>query len=153
MGGRRAPAVTSSARGRGPRHLRATLACSLLVLAGGCATAPGVARLHESSLGCMRAVVATKLPPHLSDKHAHCLAAGFIARYCSRPEAYVASWGKELRDLVDGSDDFEWADLEADRLGIACERGADSDQALEQCCVAQLRAHHLPLSPAAREAE
>ncbi|MGH8218698.1 MAG: hypothetical protein ACREUT_09065 [Steroidobacteraceae bacterium] len=99
----------------------------------------------------MRAVVATKLPPHLSDKHAHCLAAGFIARYCSRPEAYVASWGKEFSDLVNGSDDFEWADLRADRLGIGCEHTSDSDQALEQCCVAELRAHHLPISPAARE--
>jgi hypothetical protein len=96
----------------------------------------------------MREVVATKLPPHISDKHAHCLAAGFIARYCSRPEAYAASVGKEAMDLVDGSGDFEWGDLEADRMGIRCEHTAGSDQALERCCLAELRKHHLPLSPA-----
>ena len=124
-----------------------------VVLAAGCATAPGVTRPNDSSLGCMRAVVATKLPPHISDKHAHCLAAGFIARYCSRPEAYVASWGKEFGDLFNGSNDFEWADLKADRLGIHCERAAASDQALEQCCVAELREHHLPVSPPGREAQ
>jgi hypothetical protein len=124
----------------------------LLAFAGGCATAPGVARLDDSSLGCMRSVVATKLPPHISDKHAHCLAAGFIARYCSRPEAYLASWGKEFSDLFNGSNDFEWADLKADRLGIHCERASGSDQALERCCVAELRAHHLPISPLSHEA-
>lgn len=121
------------------------------MLAAGCATAPGVERLEPSSLGCMRAVVATKLPPRISDKHAHCLAAGFIARYCSRAEAYVASVGKEVTDLFNGSNDFEWADLEADRIGIRCERSAASDQALERCCVAELRSHHLPISPASRE--
>lgn len=127
------------------------LAFPVLALAASCATAPGVDRLRPSSLGCMREVVATKLPPRISDKHAHCLAAGFIARYCSRPEAYVASWGKEVSDLFNGSNDFEWADLEADRLGIRCERAAHSDAAVERCCVAELRKHHLPISPPAQE--
>jgi len=99
----------------------------------------------------MRAVVAEKLPAHLTDKHAHCLAAGFIARYCSRPEAYVASVGKEVSDLFNGSHDFEWADLKADRLGIGCERSAGSDAALERCCVAELERHHLPVSAPGRE--
>jgi len=148
FGGRGVSAGTRSALER--RHPFAILALSVLALAG-CATAPGVERLSPSSLGCMRAVVANKLPRNLTDKHAHCLAAGFIARYCSRPEAYVASWGKEFSDLFNGSNDFEWADLKADRLGIRCERAADSDQALESCCVAELRAHHLPVSPPARE--
>lgn len=129
------------------------LGLAVLALDAGCATAPGVARLEPSSLGCMRSVVATKIPPHISDKHAHCLAAGFIARYCSRPEAYTASWGKEFTDLFNGSDDFEWADLKADRLGIRCERTSDSDSALDRCCVAELRAHHLPISPASREGQ
>lgn len=145
---------TAGGRGRAAwvaLALRRGLAVAVLALGTSCATAPGVERLHHSSLGCMREVVATKVPRHISDKHAHCLAAGLIARYCSRPEAYVASWGKELTDLVDGSDDFEWADLEADRLGIACERTAGSDQALERCCVSELRRHHLPISPASRE--
>jgi len=121
-----------------------------LALLSAC-TAPGVTRLAPSSLGCMRAVVAKMLPPNISDKHAHCLAAGFIARYCSRPEAYVASVGKEVSDLFNGSNDFEWADLKADRLGIACERSASSDRALEGCCIATLLRHHLPLSPPSRE--
>ncbi len=133
------------------RPALAVLVLPLLALAASCATAPGVERLRHSSLGCMREVVAAKIPRGISDKRAHCLAAGFIARYCSRPEAHVASWGKELMDLLDGSGDFEWSDLAADRLGIHCERSAGSDAALERCCVAELREHHLPVSPAVRE--
>ena len=129
--------------------LRGWCAASLLLLAA-CATAPGTERLDPSSLGCMRAVLARKLPRALPDKHAHCLAAGFIARYCSRPEAYLASVGKELMDLVDGSGDFEWGDLEADRIGIRCEAGASSDQSLERCCVTELPRHHLPSNPQAQ---
>jgi hypothetical protein len=127
------------------------LTLGVILLLAACATAPGVERPDRSSLGCMRSVVATKIPRHISDKHAHCLAAGSIARYCSRPEAYVASVGKEVGDLFNGSDDFEWGDLVADRIGIRCERTADSDAALERCCVTELRKHRLPISPADQE--
>jgi len=137
------------------RHLRYRPSCVralCTVLAtfsclAACATAPGVQRLSPSSLGCMRAVLAQKLPPHIPDKEAHCLAAGMIARYCSRPEAYTASVGKELSDLFNGSGDFERGDLVADRLGIGCERHAESDETVKSCCLAQLRQHHLPTSP------
>jgi len=129
--------------------LRALAVPALLALAG-CTTAPGVQRLAPGSLDCMRAVVAHKLPRSIPDKHAHCLAAGFIARYCSRPEAYEASVGKEVGDLFNGSGDFEIADLKADRIGIGCEAHAGSDQALESCCLTELRKAHLPSNPAAR---
>jgi hypothetical protein len=126
-----------------------TLGVLALLALGGC-TAPGVQRLAPGSLDCMRAVVARKLPRSIPDKHAHCLAAGFIARYCSRSEAYIASVGKEVSDLFNGSGDFEIADLEADRIGIACEAHAASDQALESCCLVELPKHHLPSNPEAR---
>jgi hypothetical protein len=95
----------------------------------------------------MQAVVAHKLPPRIPDKQAHCYAAGMIARYCSVTEAYLASVGKEVGDLFNGSGDFEWGDLSADRLGIGCERHASSDEALERCCLAELHKRHLPTSP------
>jgi hypothetical protein len=117
------------------------------MLAGlaGCSTASGVQRLEPSSLECMRAVVREKLPPHIPDKQAHCLAAGFIARYCSRPEAYIAGVGKEFTDLFDGGD-AEWGDLVADRIGIVCEGDATSDEALARCCTVELGKRHLPTS-------
>ena len=81
----------------------------------------------------MRAMVRDHVPAPLYDKQQHCLAAGFIARYCSRPEAWVASVGKEVTDAFDGGDP-SWADLMADRVGLRCERHAASDQALVSCC-------------------
>jgi hypothetical protein len=122
-------------------------AALLAVLAGlaGCSTASGVQRLEPSSLECMRAVVREKLPPHIPDKQAHCLAAGMIARYCSRPEAWIAGVGKEFTDLFDGGD-AEWGDLVADRIGIVCEGESTSDEALGRCCTAELRKRHLPTS-------
>lgn len=81
----------------------------------------------------MKAVVQDKLPAGLPDRRAHCLAAGLIARYCSRSEAYLAGAGKELRDLL-GAGDAEWADWRADRVGIQCARQASDDAALAACC-------------------
>jgi hypothetical protein len=118
----------------------------LLVLAclASCSTATGVQRLEPSSLSCMRAV-RDKLPPHIPDKQAHCLAAGGIARYCSRSEAYIAGVGKEFTDLFDGGD-AEWGDLVADHIGIECEANATSDEALARCCTTELAKRHLPTS-------
>jgi hypothetical protein len=81
----------------------------------------------------MSAVLKQKLPTNLPDKRAHCLASGLIARYCSLSEAYIAGVGKEVRDLL-GPGDFEWADWQADRVGIACARHAESDEAIADCC-------------------
>jgi hypothetical protein len=114
-------------------------------LLAGCATAPGVTRLDPSSLGCMRAVVRDKVPAHIPDKQAHCLAAGMIARYCSTSEAYIAGVGKEFTDLFDGGD-AEGGDLVADHIGIRCEGPASSDAALQSCCATELTRRHLPVA-------
>lgn len=82
----------------------------------------------------MKAVLQNKLPPNLPDDKAHCMASGLIARYCSIPESYLAGVGKEVRDLI-GPGDAEWRDLTADRAGIKCARGAESDEAVEACCM------------------
>ena len=84
----------------------------------------------------MRDVLAEKLPAELPDGHAHCLASGLIARYCSFSEAYLAGAGKELRDLL-GPGDAEWRDWRADRIGIACAKSAENDAALASCCAAK----------------
>ena len=114
------------------RHCGA-LVLTLLPLFSACASAPGVRRPQGSSLACMRAMVREHVPANLYDKQQHCLAAGFIARYCSRSEAWVASVGKEFTDAFDGGDP-SWQDLKADRVGLRCERGAASDPALVSCC-------------------
>jgi hypothetical protein len=81
----------------------------------------------------MTAVVKQKVPTHVPDKQMHCLAAGFITRYCSTLEAYIAGAGKEGRDMFTGGD-VEWADWQADRVGIDCARHAHDDDALAACC-------------------
>lgn len=67
------------------------------------------------------------------DRLAHCLAAGAIARYCSISEAYLAAIGKELKDLFTRGD-AQWADWQADRVGIACARESRDAAALAKCC-------------------
>ena len=102
----------------------------MLALAGCASTTP---RLAASTYGCMQAVVREKLPADLPDKRAHCIASGLIARYCSISEAYLAGAATELRDLL-GPGNAEWADWQADRVGIACVRGAANDDAVARCC-------------------
>jgi hypothetical protein len=76
----------------------------------------------------------TKLPLNgLPDYRAHCEAAGLIARYCSVPEAAMASVGKEIRDLFTAGD-AEWRDLMSDRHGIGCAHSARNDAELASCC-------------------
>jgi hypothetical protein len=117
-------------------------------LLGACAAAPGVQRLSSSSLGCMRAVVREKLPQNLPDKQAHCLAAGLIARYCSRPEAYIAGYGKEFTDIFDGGDP-EIGDIKADLMGIDCAAVSITTDALPGCCASELTRRGLPWKPVA----
>jgi hypothetical protein len=90
-------------------------------------------RPARSSLSCARSVLESKLPDDLPDDVAHCLAAGFIARYCSLSEAYLSGVGKEFKDLV-GPGDAEWRDWQSDRRGIACAKDSTSDEALYACC-------------------
>jgi hypothetical protein len=104
-----------------------------LVLTG-CSTLSGEQRAAVSTLGCAHAVVDSKVPAARSDKIMHCMAAGMIARYCSVSESYLASVGKEVKDLFTPGGDAEWADLRADRKGIGCARSASGDAELATCC-------------------
>jgi hypothetical protein len=94
----------------------------------------------------MRAVVNDKLPQNLPDKQAHCLAAGLIARYCSRSEAYIAGYGKEFTDIFDGGDP-EIGDIKADLVGIRCEARSATTAALASCCAGELTRRGLPWKP------
>jgi hypothetical protein len=81
----------------------------------------------------MQTVVHANVPLDLPDKNQHCLAAGFIARYCSRTEARIAGVGKEVADLFTGGD-AQWSDIQADWKGIRCARDAHDDRELSECC-------------------
>jgi hypothetical protein len=121
----------------------AVLGTALAILAtAACAPLPSrEARPAKSSLGCMNAALREHFPGGLdertqtmNDAQMHCAAAGLIARYCSVTEATIASYGKELKDLV-GAGDAQWRDLESDRRGIRCARSAPDTAGLLQCCL------------------
>ena len=107
-------------------------ACAVLLALGACATAAD--RPAQSSYGCMAAVRAT-LPPGITDKLAHCLAAGGIAQRCSVFEARLAALAKETRDAFGGGD-ASVADWRADKAGIACARRSRDANELAACCAA-----------------
>jgi hypothetical protein len=90
-----------------------------------CSTLSGEPRAATSTLGCAQTVLASKVPAAKNDKYLHCMSAGMIARYCSVSEAYLASVGKEVKDLFTPGGDAEWADLRADREGVRCARSGD----------------------------
>ena len=121
---------------------RIALAGIALLAAVGCAPlGPRDERAGRSSLGCMRAALASHDLAALPDDQAHCVAAGVIAARCSVGEAMLASLGKEIADAF-GQGDAQWRDLQADRRGIACARATfpNGDMAaLEQCCRAAVR--------------
>ena len=111
-----------------------TFMLALSLLLSGCATLSGEPRAARSTTGCARAVLSSKVPAGLSDKHTHCMAAGMIARYCSVPEAYLAAVGKEIKDLFTPGGDAQWSDLRADSAGIRCAGSENSDTGLAVCC-------------------
>ena len=90
-------------------------------------------RAAHSSLGCMRAAIAPIDLEGRPDREQHCVAAGLIAHRCSVTEAWLASYGKELRDLF-GPGDAEWRDVRSDRRGIECAQSATSASDLVACC-------------------
>ena len=102
----------------------------LALCLAGCAGHPQ--RPAESTLECARAVVA-QLPPGLTDPEKHCLASAGIVLQCSRFEAWLAGWGKEVQDAFDGGD-ASLADLAADRLGRRCARQTGEPDGLLRCC-------------------
>jgi hypothetical protein len=92
-------------------------------------------RAAKSSLGCMHAAIAKHPLADLPDYQAHCVAAGLIALHCGASEAWLASVGKELRDLVTPRENAEWRDLQSDRRGIHCAQSATTDSSrLIACC-------------------
>lgn len=110
---------------------KVSAALLLIAVSTGCATQ--TPRAAPSSLGCMQAVTHS-LPMELSDEQKHCVAAGMIARRCSRVEAAMAGIGKELKDVVTVGD-ASWADLRSDRKGMRCAREALNEDSLVSCCV------------------
>ena len=114
-------------------RLRFVALLTAAVQAGCLPLAGREARAAHASVNCMQATLDQRLPDELPNDMAHCMAAGLIARYCSRSEAWMASVGKEAKDAVSGGD-AEWRDLTADRVGMKCAREVSTDEALKACC-------------------
>ena len=102
----------------------------LLLCIAGCTGTPE--RPATSTVRCAEAVVAT-LPAGLTDPEKHCVASAGIVQRCSRFEAWLASWGKEIRDAF-GDGDASWDDLTADRIGRCCASTGDGSDTLVECC-------------------
>jgi hypothetical protein len=49
-------------------------------------------------------------------------------------EAYLAGAGKEIRDMFSPHDTAEWADWNADRVGIACAKQHHGIDDIGDCC-------------------
>jgi hypothetical protein len=112
-------------------------ACVAAIGLSGCAASPE--RPAPSTVGCAQAVVAA-LPPGLQDPEKHCLASAGIALRCSRLEAWLAGWGKEVGDAFGGGDPSR-EDLEANRIGRRCANDAGDTVdagALLECCRREL---------------
>jgi hypothetical protein len=123
-------------RARSQRVLAAASIGAILALTGCAPLAIKEPRAADSSIGCMRAAIASHQLDELPDSAAHCIAAGLIARRCSVTEAMLASIGKEIGDAF-GRGEAQWRDLSADRRGIRCARSADDEQELAACCAAE----------------
>jgi len=108
---------------------------SLLPCLAGCVSAPD--RAAQSTVACAEAVV-TALPAGLTDPEKHCLASAGIVQRCSRFEAWLAGWGKEVEDAFNDGD-ASWEDLVADRAGRRCASSHDGTDALLECCRASLQ--------------
>lgn len=106
------------------------LAGALLIVSSGCTAQH--ARPARSTVGCAEAVVG-QLPPGLTDPEKHCLASALMVQQCSRAEAWLAGWGKEVADAL-GAGDADWDDLRADRLGRDCAASGDGTTELLACC-------------------
>lgn len=107
------------------------IVCVVTLHGSGCAPLPP--RPELSTVGCAAAIVRERIPAGLGDKQQHCLAAGLIARHCSRTEAWLIAAGKEIGDLL-GHGDAEWADWQADRAGLRCAANDATDTRIMSCC-------------------
>jgi hypothetical protein len=79
--------------------------------------------------------VRAELPGSISDARAHCLASAGIARRCGGGEAWLAGWGKELKDLL-GRGDASRADIAANAAGRRCAAQTANDEVVPTCCAA-----------------
>jgi hypothetical protein len=73
------------------------------------------------------------LPGGLTDTEKHCVASAGITQRCSRFEAWLAGWAKEIEDTFSHGD-ASWDDLDADRMGRRCASTHDEPGALVECC-------------------
>jgi hypothetical protein len=73
------------------------------------------------------------LPGGLTDPEKHCVASAGITQRCSRFEAWLAGWAKEIQDSFSHGD-ASWEDLDADRIGRRCASTHDEPDALTECC-------------------
>ena len=115
--------------------MRLCISWLLLVLTGCTSLQP---RPASSTLGCLESTRDQVVHSHdanTRDKRLHCLVSAQIALQCSLTEAYLAGMGKEVLDLF-GHGDAEWADWQADRVGIHCGRSHDQATDIEACCAA-----------------
>jgi hypothetical protein len=103
----------------------------VVALATACASAPD--RPAVSSVGCARATLDRHLPEDLRDKHAHCVAGGLIARFCTPAEARLAGLAKEIRDAF-GPGDADWSDWRATRAGVRCAATGADVASIVACC-------------------
>lgn len=103
---------------------------ALLVCIAGCAITPQ--RAAPSTIGCAQ-VVLDALPKGLADPEKHCVASAGIASHCSRFEAWLLGYAKEIRDAFDAGD-ASLEDLAADRTGRRCAAAHDRPEALIECC-------------------
>jgi len=104
-----------------------------MLLLVGCTGSSELERPAVSTVGCAKAVVAS-LPAGLTDPERHCVASGGIVQRCSRFEAWLAGWGKEIEDAF-GHGDASWDDLAADRAGWRCASTVDGTGMLMiRCC-------------------
>lgn len=100
-------------------------------LMASCASVPD--RPAASSVGCAEAALDGHLRGGVSDKRAHCIAGGLIARFCSPTEARLAGLGKEFRDAL-GTGDADWSDWQATRAGVRCAASGADVAAIIACC-------------------
>ena len=106
------------------------LAGGLMLCIAGCTSMPQ--RAAPSTVGCAQ-VVLDALPAGLTDPEKHCVASAGIANHCSRFEAWLLGYAKEIRDAF-GDGDASLADLDADRIGRRCAATHDRPDALIGCC-------------------
>ena len=117
----------------GMRLAKILTAVLLALFLAACSTLSGGSRAAPSTGACIHAVVRDLQQEDWPDKQMHCVASGLIAFHCSVTEAYLAGVGKEVKDVF-GRGNAEWADLRADRKGIACSRAAINDAQIYTCC-------------------